>query len=295
MAAKIETQAWPWYKSEIGPRLKPRTRKLFETYSKIAPDHVESHLHAIRDRAWSVQKYPCIGQWMFLINRTPNLPYYKDIITLLKAGASILDVGCCFGQDLRYMAADGAPTQQMYASDIVPEFWDLGFDLYLDAHSMKAHFLKADILEANILDPASPYAQLSGKIDIVLVNQVFHLFDWERQLKAAKNMVCLSRPGTWVVGYQIGSVVAGARRVKTTTGGPSGAAGSKSRFFHNPETWQDLWRLVGKETRTEWMIESRIIELKEWGLEDEDSAWMGPTAMGLEFIIRRVNNPTSKL
>ena len=46
------------------------------------------------------------------------------------------------------MAADGAPTQNMYSSDIVPEFWSLSFDLYRDGGSMKARFLEANILDA---------------------------------------------------------------------------------------------------------------------------------------------------
>lgn len=237
-----------------------------------------------------MQKYPCIGQWTFLITRTPDLPYYKDMITRLKSGASILDVGCGFGQDLRYMAADGVPTQQMNACDIMPEFWNIGFDLYRDADKLKARFLEANILEADTLDPVSIYTELKGNMDILLVNQVFHLFDWDRQLKAAKNLVALSRPGTWVVGYQIGSALGRALPVQTTTGGPTGAAGGMSKFYHNHKTWQELWRQVEKETGTTWAVESSILELKEWGLEDEDSAWMGPAAKGFEFIVRR-NDP----
>ena len=212
------------------------------------------------------------------------------MITHLKVGASILDVGCCFGQDLRHMAADGAPTQHMYSSDIVPEFWDLGFDLYRDFSSFKAQFIEADIL-----NPGSLYAHLNGKIDIILVNQVLHLFDWDRQVKAAKNMVSLSRLGTWVVGYQIGSVVAGAIPVSIATGSSSGATGSTSKFYHSTETWQDLWRQIGKETHTNWVVESWMLDLKEWGLEDEDFAWMGPNAIGFDFIVRRVDNSASKI
>lgn len=231
-----------------------------------------------------MQQYPCIGQWAFLMTRTPDLPCYKDMITRLKNGASILDLGCCFGQDLRHLAADGAPTQQMYASDIVPEFWDISFDLYRDTNSMKARFLEADIL-----DQASPHTKMHGKMDILLVNQVFHLFDWDTQVKAAKNMVALSRPGTWMVGYQIGSVIGRAVPVRTTTGGTIGAAGSTSKFYHNPDTWQDIWRQIEEETGTEWAVESSLHELKEWGLEEEDSVWMGPAARGFEFIVRRVD------
>ncbi|KAK3173825.1 hypothetical protein OEA41_007157 [Lepraria neglecta] len=207
------------------------------------------------------------------------------MVARLKAGASILDLGCCFGQDLRHMAADGAPTEKMYSSDIIPEFWDISYDLYRDAGHMKARFIPADVL-----DPASPLVELQGKLDILLANQVFHLFDWERQVEAGKNMVALSRLGTWLVGYQIGSSVGRAVPVRTTTGGEAGGAGSKTKFFHTPETWREMWRQVQRETGTEWEVESSLRPLKEWGLEDEDSAWMGPAARGFEFIVRRVDD-----
>lgn len=47
MAIEAETQALPWYRPQIGPRLKPRTRELFEVYSKVDSDDIETHLHAI--------------------------------------------------------------------------------------------------------------------------------------------------------------------------------------------------------------------------------------------------------
>jgi hypothetical protein len=66
------------------------------------------------------------------------------------------------------MAADGAPTDNMWSSDIVPDLWNISYDMYRDTGSMKARFLQADIL-----DSASSLNELNGKVDIVLVNQVF--------------------------------------------------------------------------------------------------------------------------
>lgn len=236
-----------------------------------------------------MQQYPCIGQWSFLITRTPDLPCYESIVNRLKTGATILDLGCCFGQDLRYMAADGAPTQNMFSSDIVSEFWDIGYDLYRDNDSMKARFFRADILDSTSLN------ELDESVDIVLVNQVFHLFDWERQVEAGKNMVALSRSGTWVVGYQIGSAVGRAVPVRTGSGGTAGTAGSTSKFLHNRDTWQELWSQIEEETGTKSSVESCLVELKEWGLEHEDSAWMGLAARGLEYMVRRVDDPNGQV
>lgn len=37
----------PWYKPEIGARLKPETVEFFEAYSKIPRSELEEHLHKI--------------------------------------------------------------------------------------------------------------------------------------------------------------------------------------------------------------------------------------------------------
>ena len=212
------------------------------------------------------------------------------MVTRLKAGASVLDLGCCFGQDLRYLAFDGVPTTEMFASDIVRGFWDLSYDLYCDASRMKAKFIEADILDLEI----SPHLmELRGRLDIILANQLFHLFDWNRQVKVAVNLVKLSNPKTWIIGHQIGSSIGRAIPVHPNTGGEAGGAGSTTKFFHTPKTWQAMWRQVEESTGTKWEIESSSIPLKEWGVEDEDSAWMGPNARGFQFFARRTDNVTA--
>ncbi|KAL8901481.1 MAG: hypothetical protein Q9207_005179 [Kuettlingeria erythrocarpa] len=209
--------------------------------------------------------------------------WYDEILHRLKEdAASILDIGCCFGQDLRFLAAAGAPTANMYATDIESDFWKLGYDLFRDGDSFQAKFMTA-----NILDPASPLSALEGQVEIILVNQVFHLFDKERQIKAARNMVALSRQGSWVIGWQVGSISGATLPVRTQTGGSSGAAGGDSKLFHNEETWQALWQQIGKETDTQWSVETRMQPLEQWGYEKEDTAWMGPRAIGFEFLCRR--------
>ena len=206
------------------------------------------------------------------------------MVARLKAGASVLHIGCCFSQDLRYIAADGVPTEKIYSSDIIPELWDISYDLYRDAGHMNARFITADIL-----DSASPLMELRGKMDILIANLVFHLFDWERQVEAGKNMVALSRLGTMLIGRHIGNSIGMAIPVATITGGEVGGADSKTRFFHTPETWREMWRRIQRETGTEWEVESSLHGLKEWRLDEEDYAWMGPHARGIEFTVRRVD------
>ena len=56
-------------------------------------------------------------------------PSYPRILSLLEASQSqhtLLDIGCCFAQDVRKLVYDGAPSQNLYAWDWKGEFLDLG-------------------------------------------------------------------------------------------------------------------------------------------------------------------------
>lgn len=110
----------------------------------------------------------------------------------------------------------------MYASDIVPELWELGYDLFGDRKTMKAQFLAADIF-----NPASNLKTLRNQMDIIVATNLFHLFSWDRQVEAACKMVSLSKPGTWLTGYHIGSEL--GREVPVDTGGKTGSAGSVTK------------------------------------------------------------------
>ena len=78
---------------------------------------------------------------MFLLPSITCFPAYSQFVARTKAGATVLDLGCCFGQDLRRLVADGGSMDNMYASDLNRELWDIGFDLFRDRDRMKARFI----------------------------------------------------------------------------------------------------------------------------------------------------------
>ena len=196
------------------------------------------------------------------------------MVLRLKQGHSFIDIGCCLGQDLRRLAFDGAPTDKMYASDIVPDFWDIGFDLFQDRAGMKAHFVQADIL-----DEGSALRQLEGKMDITYLGSVLHLFGWEGQLQAAKQIARLSKVGTMALGHQMGS----AAPNEIVLAWP----GTGSMYRHSDETFKKLWEQVAQETNTSWTVESSLKGLETLGLTHEDIQWMTKGALLLEFRLCR--------
>ena len=208
---------------------------------------------------------------MFLLPNISTFPEYPDIISRARAGATILDVGCCFGQTLRLLAADGVSTHCMYAADICAELWNLGLDLFRDTDKMEATFIQADIF-----DRTSDLQQLTGRVDIIIACQFLHLFDWERQMLAMTRMVEFSRPGTVLIGYQRGQIQA---QEFARPWGPM--------YFHNAESFRTMWRQVERGTGTKWNVNVSLVGLEEWGMEEEDVDWMPLGRKGLNFVLTR--------
>jgi hypothetical protein len=67
-----------------------------------------AHLTKIRQRTWQEIQEFSIGRWWFLQNRLILSPYYPGIIKLARTGASMADLACGFGQESRWLRADGA-------------------------------------------------------------------------------------------------------------------------------------------------------------------------------------------
>ena len=208
---------------------------------------------------------------MFLLPSILRLSAYPEILRRVKSGATILDLGCCFGQDLRLLAAEGCSPCQMYASDIDSDLWDMGFDLFKDQDRMLAKFIQADIL-----DSGSDLKELYGKVDIVIANQFLHLFNWQKQITALKRIVDLSKIDTLVVGYQRAQVP------PQTVERPWG-----NMYLHDKDSMQKIWSIVESETGTTWEVKAIVEDLSEWGMEEEDVVWMPEGKKGISFSARR--------
>lgn len=169
--------------------------------------------------------------------------------------------------------------------------WKWGLELFRDSGRFEGKFRASDVLDPAIVT--------HPPMDLMIVNQVFHLFDWETQLKVAKNLVAFTKPGALIVGYQIGSRSGRAvprvmRKVEDHVKEKKDKQ-PQTTFHHNVRTWSDMWKAVEKESGTRWGVESKLDELKNWGLEPEDSKWMGSEAVAIAFICRKLGAKTNKL
>ncbi|KAI9650138.1 hypothetical protein NHQ30_000151 [Ciborinia camelliae] len=277
MDTVVPSKEYKWWLDNIDHVITPECRKLLEDYSKIPPEDVRQHIYDIREKAWAIRQYPCTGMGRFLDNLLAQSPAYKAIIARLKGGESFVDIGCFLGQELRQLVwdLDGASTDQLHAVDIV-NHWDLGYEYFRD----KERF-KVDYFEDDMMNPSEKLNALKGKMDVILVNQIFHQWGIENQIEGAINLVKLSRskPGSLILGYQAG--VSEQRELV-------GPKGSKYRsLLHSPETWKDLWGEVGRKTGTQWKTESRLVTWEQLGHDPEETAYMGRDVLMLEFVVTR--------
>jgi 2-polyprenyl-3-methyl-5-hydroxy-6-metoxy-1,4-benzoquinol methylase len=107
-------------------------RQLLVKYAGIPPEKVNDHVDVVRKKAFEIFPYPCIGMYRFLDLGLGQTGVYDDIVQRLKKGDKFLDLGCCFGQEIRQLISDGVPAENCYGSDLRQEFIDLGYDRVQD-------------------------------------------------------------------------------------------------------------------------------------------------------------------
>ncbi|GAB1518554.1 hypothetical protein RhiTH_001615 [Rhizoctonia solani] len=153
------------------------------------------------------------------------------------------------GNDARKAALDGYPLENIVATDLRRDFWDLGFKLFKDDPALfPVPFLEGDIFSSQLLDldaprpterPKVPHlktlTELLGRVSIIHASAFFHLFSEENQKKLAERCVALlnMEPGSTIFGSHNGAPEPG---VYTGIGAPD-----REMFCHSPESWRKLW------------------------------------------------------
>jgi hypothetical protein len=188
---------------------------------------------------------------------------------------------------------DGAPSAKLYGSDMRPEYFELGYELFQDKDTFKATFISADVF-----DELSALTGLAGQIDMIYTGSFFHLFDYERQVQVAKRAVQLLKPqaGSLIIGRHIGSESSGeviSQRPNSGEVTSKHPRGKFKRFNHNEESWAALWKKVGEETGTRWKVEATLSQWMNSREKSEAEKWMAKWrgeqgVMRLSFVVGRL-------
>ncbi|MCJ1303621.1 hypothetical protein MMC08_006431 [Hypocenomyce scalaris] len=167
--------------------------------------------------------------------RLPKLPYWSQALPWLRSGATIVDAGCYFSQEIRYLVFnEGVPATQLYRFDLQPAFSDISYKLSRDWGKLHANMLSGDVLANQSAPEGQNFTALHGKIDIVHAASLLHFWGWDDMIAATKRLVSLTRKqsGSMIIGKQMSTLDAGGYAMPT--GGVN--------YRHNVESMERFWR-----------------------------------------------------
>ncbi|KAK0271683.1 hypothetical protein LTR54_006729 [Friedmanniomyces endolithicus] len=259
--------------------LSDSTKEVLIKYSKIPEDQVQAHVERIREKAWAIYPYPCIGMGRFLNLHISTHPLYtSEILPRLLTGTQIyLDLGSAFAQNLRRLVADGVPSSQCYGADLRLEFLDLGYELFNDRSTLKSKFIAADIF-----DEGSALRELDGRVDIVDASSFFHLFTLAEQKHVARRVLALLKPreGSLVVGRQVGNSRPEEYGMRS---------GEGTRYRHDVASWRGMWEEIGGEKGVGVEVWGNLRKVEGFGGRENAGEVEGEGAGMMEFWVRRLD------
>ncbi|TFY70109.1 hypothetical protein EVJ58_g47 [Rhodofomes roseus] len=222
-------------------------------------EQLKAHILQVQTDAFAVHKYRCVQNFSFLKLKISRLPAYGQLLKLgrEREGAVFLDIGCCFGNDIRKAVADGFPMENAIGSDLYAAFWELGHKLFNDSpETFPVPFLAGDAFSPAFLQPSAPFSALPstparalkalttltpllGHVSAIHASSFFHLFNEAQQAapRARARRPALARAG-------LGHLRLARRAVEE---GPEGARSrgglwrTEPMWCHDPESWEALW------------------------------------------------------
>ncbi|KAK4495697.1 hypothetical protein PRZ48_012965 [Zasmidium cellare] len=256
------------------PELGELTKELFRQYVGIQGDEeIVQHIKAIRDKAWQLFNYPCIGGFSFVEMQIHGHPLANEVFARMKTGKeTLLDLGCCFAQDIRSLVFEGAPSDKMTGFDLRSDFVEFGYDLFRDRKTLKSEFVFGDFFEECGLKV--------GSFDIIHASAFFHLFNWEEQVEAVTKAIRLLKPkkDSLILGRQAGSPTADSYPHPTSRSG--------EMFRHDPESFDKLVNEVARRTGMQLKAESAFVGHQYGGLKYKELEREGFRV--IQFSIRMV-------
>ncbi|KAF5389546.1 hypothetical protein D9757_004164 [Collybiopsis confluens] len=231
---------------------------------------LENHITEVQNKANYIKDYPCIGMFTFTKFNIKFSPNYNHALSLSRTrqNAIFLDVGCCVGNALRKIVADGWPAQNTIGTDLYREFWDVGHELFKSTpNSFPAHFIPGDLFDDAVLTTApissdpqesdlklaklqnlTSLTPLRHRVSVIYACNLFHLFTAERQVELAKRLASLLEPSSGSIIFGSHGVSPYPRRTQ-----PDGVS------FHTAESFADMWKEVFEPGTVEisWKIKSK--------------------------------------
>ncbi|KAF8273975.1 hypothetical protein EI94DRAFT_1696288 [Lactarius quietus] len=215
-------------------------RAFFRRQTGIEDDNeLKTHLLSIQAEAYESRKvhpYRCIRHFSWARPGISRLFPYQDLLKLgrKREGAILLDIGCCFGTDVRKAIVDGFPLKNMVTTDLHKEFWDLGHKLFRTTpDTFPVTFIPGNVFDPEHLTIVSPFTTNSPPVTTVPdLSTLTSLNPLRGHVSAIYVQRLLSpEPGSMVFGKQIGLPENDDLEVSAT----------RRRFCHTTQSWSELW------------------------------------------------------
>ena len=169
-----------------------------ESYTKRTKFDIIKQTVLFREKALRSFEYGCIRGGRFIYPQIIKHPNWKLDIEPILLSSNILDIGCCFGTDIRYCINYGCNPKQVLGVDIERDFIDLGFDYFGDRDILHNRFIIINVINNNgqtFIDKALKMNN-NSLFDIVQISNVYHLLtkkEGEIMMKVAVKLVNKSK------------------------------------------------------------------------------------------------------
>jgi hypothetical protein len=226
------------------------------------------HFRQVRSEVWELVQDFSFARFWFLRSRLPLNPFYDEIIAMAQDGATIADLACGVGQDVRWLREHGA-SGQIWAVDICPGVWKLGFGLFGDARNADslAKYLQTDLMKdvSHSGDNACPLHVLHEKVDLFLLNDYLSFLGSAPSTKSLEAIVGASKVGTSIMGWMIGS----DDTPEVNMDDPTILGDAFVGPMMHPEAFSTYqfgwWAAVQRATNTKWDVKTEMVELVDFG------------------------------
>jgi SAM-dependent methyltransferase len=148
---------------------------------------------------------------MYLNPRLYKHPNYFQVINLAKSKGSdykLLDVGSCFGQEVRGLIADGVSPSSITITDLHDYYWKAGKRLYFDDESNKLDGVTT-IFGDFATDPADIEKDISqdltASFDCVICQAIFHVLSKKQSHFMIQRLFNVLKPGGILLGQCVGA------------------------------------------------------------------------------------------
>lgn len=283
MSRKAEHALRSWEDVPLDPELlslRSDEAAFFKAETGITDnEELRQHIIAVQAEAYKVAPYPCIRRFGFTRLKISRHPAYERVLNIgrTQKDTLLLELACCVGNDARKAVADGWPAERVYASDLRPEFWDIGQKLFRLPSAIR--FIPADLFDGESLAPLAR----AGPFTAVHVAAFFHLFPLEVQRlfshRILESLVACA-PGAIVFGSNIGADVAGASL-------------GRLPYLHNAQSWKEMWMCSLEElgeVGDRWVCEAELRTLDGYlgeGVARRPPRTEGPEMKWLVWSVRR--------